>query len=238
MEGDCLLSSWSKVDNEEGGPHLKQQHSGQVSLSGVSPWIHFDQSWDDVLAFKHQSIGWDSPGHNKRNPVQFCGEENVLDYTYIACSPVPAQSLPAHVSVSREGTGWQDISPETSINTYCQLPEPRWKYLSHAVFHHHHFCCFLSSDGVIFISSGSTQLNRQHTEINLYNLKIILIGKRNIYLFSLWCSDFYCGKSSDPPIVIVLNISSLRGIKHWFIRVVHQLTRSISGIPWDIWCLH
>ena len=84
----------------------------------------------------------------------------------------------------------------------------------------------------LFLSRQSG-LSRQHSEISLYNLKIILIGRTNIYLFCLWCSDLYCGKSSDPPIVIVLNISSLRGIKTWFIRAVRQLTTSRIGLPWD-----
>ena len=75
----------------------------------------------------------------------------------------------------------------------------------------------------LFLSRQSG-LSRQHSEISLYNLKIILIGETNIYLFGLWCSDLYCGKSSDPPIVIVLNISSLGGIK----RVIYQ-----SSLPTD-----
>ena len=90
VEGDCLLSSCSKVDNEEGGLNLKQQHTGQVSgLSGVvSPWaadgftlIKVEEtSW--LLNINHQSPAW--PGLNKRNlysKSQFCDGENVLDYT-------------------------------------------------------------------------------------------------------------------------------------------------------------
>ena len=167
--------------------------------------------------------------------------------TLIVCEPAqPQHNLsPQIFQFAREGTGWRDTSPlqrQALIPTYCQQHEPRLEYLSHAVFHHRHFCCFLSSDVGLFLSHlirGWLGLNSQlNTEISLYNLKIILIGKTNIYFFGLWCSDLYCGKSSDPPIVIVLNISSLRGIKQWYIRVVHQLTRSNSGIPWDIRCLH
>ena len=124
--------------------------------------------------------------------------------------------IPRIVSnLSRAGNIWVTLC--SIITTFVASPVQMGLFLSH--------------------QTGS-QHSTQHTEISLYNLKIILIGKTNIYLFALWCSDLYCGKSSDPPIVIVLNISSLRGIKQWFIRVVLQLTRSSSGIPWDTWCLH
>ena len=137
---------------------------------------------------------------------KFCGGENVLYYTYCVTRPSTCFSLLERAQGDKISLQRQALIP---IVSYTSRGGNIWVMLCSII------TTFVASSAQMgLFLSRQPGLSRQHSEISLYNLKIILIGRTNIYLFCVWCSDLYCGKSSDPPIVIVLNISSLRGIKH------------------------